>query len=176
MQELNFIDELIAEAESKETANSMAYYDMLILQAQSLEDKICELKLQADSEISLIQEWQLKKSAQIDKQLDSIRSKLQCYIIESELKTLELPHGTLKYRKNPDRAVITDMVKFMEHANPHVVTIVPEQVKPDLTKIKSFIKNTGTVPQGVELVPGEQVFSISYNVKEVFHGEAKARA
>ena len=47
--------------------------------------------------------------------------------------------------------------------HPVLLTIVPETAKADLNKIKSYIKRSGRVPKGCELIRGELKFSISIN-------------
>lgn len=76
------------------------------------------------------------------------------------MKTIELPHGTLKLRKQPDKVEITNMEVFLANANSQMVTVIPETVKPDITKIKAFIKMTSKVPDGVSLIEGTEKFSL----------------
>jgi hypothetical protein len=57
MQETsNFIDELIAEAEEKEEQQTLAYFDMLIVDIIQHQKQINEIKEQAKREIELINE------------------------------------------------------------------------------------------------------------------------
>jgi len=163
MNEITFIDELLAEVEAKEESNSLAYFDMLVLQSKALETKKNEITQQAQLEVSVITEWRDKKTAEIDRQIEYLKSRLKAYLTELNVKTLELPHGILKFRKNPDRVTITDMEIFMKNAMPETVTVIPEQVRPDLTKIKAHIKSTGEIPSGVELITGENNFTITYH-------------
>ena len=75
------------------------------------------------------------------------------------VKTLDLPNGTMKLHKKPDRVEITDINEFLASANVEILTIIPEQVKPDLNKIKSLIKRTGKAPVGTQLIEGVETFS-----------------
>jgi len=43
------------------------------------------------------------------------------------------------------------------------LNIIPETAKPDLLKIKAWIKRTGRVPDGVEVINGDEKFS--YTIK-----------
>jgi hypothetical protein len=76
---------------------------------------------------------------------------------EKECKTLDLPNGVLKMRKQPDKVEITDTDLFLQHAKPECLRVIPETVKPDLTKIKAYIKSH-FVPKGVQVIPGELQF------------------
>jgi len=176
MNELTFIDELLLEAEEKEEANTLGYFDMLVLKASTLENSLYDLTEQAEAEIKLIKDWHARKTAQVENQLSFIKSKLNAFINEQGLKTLELPHGTLKLRKHPDKVVISDMKLFMEKATTELVTLIPEQLKPDLNKVKAFIKSSGVIPNGVEYITGETSFSISYIKMEDSNGKDKIRA
>lgn len=53
------------------------------------------------------------------------------------------------------------MEVFLANANSQMVNVVPETVKPDLTKIKAFIKMTTKVPQGVNVIEGSEKFSLT---------------
>jgi hypothetical protein len=71
-----------------------------------------------------------------------------------------LPHGTLKLRKKPDKVEVEDLDQFLASATHDMVTVVPEQIKPNLTSIKSIIKKSGRIPAGVKLIEGEDEFSL----------------
>lgn len=49
---------------------------------------------------------------------------------------------------------------FLANANSQMVTVVPETVKPDLTKIKAYIKMSTKIPEGVTLIEGAEKFSL----------------
>lgn len=53
------------------------------------------------------------------------------------------------------------METFLAKANSQMITVVPETVKPDLSKIKSFIKMTTKVPEGVTLIEGKEEFKLT---------------
>jgi translation initiation factor 2 alpha subunit (eIF-2alpha) len=61
----------------------------------------------------------------------------------------------------PDKVEITDMELFLSKANSQMVTVVPESIKPDLTKIKAFVKMTTKVPEGVSFIQGKEEFKLS---------------
>jgi len=54
------------------------------------------------------------------------------------------------------------MEVFLAGANSQMVSVVPETVKPDLNKIKAFIKMTTKVPAGVNLIEGKEEFKLTF--------------
>ena len=158
----NFLDELLAEAELKEEQRTTAYYDLLVMEVGKLENQIAETFAEAEKEVQIINEWALKRNSVLQEKANLLKLKLESYIREEGKKTIELPHGTLKVRKMPDKVEIADMELFLSKATAQMVTVVPETVKPDLTKIKAFIKMTGgKTPEGVTLIEGKEEFKLS---------------
>lgn len=157
----NFLDELLLEAEQKEEQRTSAYYDLLIMEVNNLETEIANNFSEAEKEVQIINEWALKRNSIIQEKANLLKLKLESYIRQEGKKTIELPHGTLKIRKMPDKVEITDMELFLSKANSQMVNVIPESVKPDLTKIKSFIKMSTKIPDGVTLVEGKEEFKLS---------------
>ena len=163
----NFLDELLAEAESKENQQSEAYADLLIAEVGKLESEIAKNFKTAEEEINIIKEWSLKKNSIIQERANLLRLKLENFIKESGKKTIDLANGTLKMRKMPDKVEITDMETFLANANSQMLTVVPEQVKADLTKIKAYLKMTGGKPiAGVTLLEGKEEFKLTLKSQE----------
>jgi len=162
--EKSFIDELLEEEEAKEEQRTEAYYDLRLLQARELQEAIEVNFKTAEREVEIINQWALKKNMALHEQVGIINCKLEVYIPEKGLKTLEMPNGTLKLHKKPDKVEITNLKIFMKQAKPEMLTVIPEQIKPDITKIKAFIKQNYT-PAGVSFIEGKEEFS--YKIKEV---------
>jgi len=142
---------------------SLAVADLTIMQIQSLKLDVAHLTQEAEKEIQIIREWQDRQLLPILKEVEYLERKLHDFITLKDAKTIELAHGVLKLHKKPDRVEIADMDLFLKSATPEMITIVPEQIKPDLNKIKAFIKSQ-YIPEGVEIIPGEREFS--YKIKE----------
>src|ERR1035437_2591244 len=124
----------------------------------TMQEQIANNFAEAEKEINLINNWTLTRNSVLNERTQVLERKLEQFIRERQLKTLELPNGILKLHKKPDKVEIEDMELFLKHARPEVLTIIPEQVKPDLSKIKSFIK-TRPVPAGVNVIEGREEFS-----------------
>lgn len=159
----SFIDDLIKEAEEKAEMRTAAYYDILLLEIGNLQDRIADNFSEVEKEIELINRFALSRNATIQNKIDWLSKKLEAYIKEKGEKTIDMPHGTLKMHKRQDKIEITDLDLFLKHAKKEMLSIVPEQWKPDLTKIKSFVK-MGSVPKGVNVIGGDVEFS--YKIKK----------
>ena len=168
----NFLDELLEEVESKEKSERLAYYDLAIKEIAELEIEIAGIFSQSDRETAIIKEWALKKAATHQERIEMLMRKLECFLREEEKKTISLPHGTLKVRKLPDKIDVSNMEIFLKNAAGELLSVIPEQAKPDLSKIKTFIKMSGKIPDGVTVIEGKEQFSLKIN-QEVFHDTAK---
>ncbi len=158
----NFLDELLAEAEIKEEKQTAAYYDLLIAEVSRLENEIAGNFTEAEKEAAIISDWALRKNATLQERSAFLKLKLEAYIREEGKKTIDLPHGVLKIRKSPDKVEISDMEVFLANANSQMVNVVPESVKPDLSKIKAYMKMTGGKPiAGVTVIEGVESFKLT---------------
>ena len=163
MNESNFIDELLAEAEAGEQKLLKAHYDLILLEISKLQQHITDNFQQAELETQIINNWALQMNSKLQERITFYELKLEAYIREEGLKTIELPNGILKLHKKPDKAEITDIDIFLQHAKQELLTIVPEQVKPNINKIKSYIKLHKVIPDGVTVTEGKEEFSYKLN-------------
>ena len=161
--EVNFLDELLQEAELKEDEQTEAYFDLLLLQIKQLTKQIEYNFSQSEKECSMINSFVLHKNAQLQEKIRWSEMKLEAFIREKKEKTIALPNGTLKMYKKPDKLEIENLELFLKRAKPEMLTIIPEQVKPDLNKIKNYIKSK-PVPAGVKVIEGKEEFS--YKLRE----------
>lgn len=167
----NFIEDLLADAEAKEELQTEAYFDLLLLQIEQLQEQISANFSEAEKEIQIIKDWALRRNHGIQLKIEWMEKKLEGFIRERKQKTIDLPHGVLKYHKKPDKVEIANLDLFLEHALPEMLTVVPETVKPDLSKIKAFVKTHASLPQGVKFQEGKEEFSYKlHNRKEVENG------
>ncbi|MBS4033513.1 MAG: host-nuclease inhibitor Gam family protein [Ignavibacterium sp.] len=160
--EVNFLDELLQEAEVKEAEQTEAYFDLLLLQIKQLTKQIEYNFSQSEKECSMINGFVLHKNAQLQEKIRWLEMKLEAFIREKKEKTIALPNGTLKMHKKPDKVEIENLDLFLKKAKSEMLTIIPEQVKPDLNKIKNYIKSK-PVPAGVKVIEGKEEFSYKLN-------------
>ena len=167
LTETSFIDDLIAEAEEVEKKMHLAHIDLMLSEMRKLDIAIASNFAQAEEEKLIISDWAISKNVKLQEKVDRITDLLKLFMNsqDAEVKTIDLPNGKLTRRKGVDKIEIVDMEKFLENADKSMVTIQPEMVKPNLTKIKAFYKMTQKVPKGTELIEGEEKFTIK--IKEI---------
>lgn len=166
---MNFLDELLAEAEAKEQQLNYATVDLMLIELKKLKGEIEFNFEESARERQIIKDWALKKNSKLMERCEWIERKLEAFIVEEDKKTVDLPNGVLKYHKKPDRVEIVDMDSFLKSADKSMFTAIPETTKPSLERIKDFINRTGKVPPGVEKIQGQQEFS--YKLKETENGK-----
>ena len=155
----NFIDELLAEAEEKEQAQTRAHFDLLLLEIAKLQEEISNNFSESEKEIEIIKWWALERNSKLQNRTQYYERRLEAFIREEGEKTIDLPHGVLKLHKKPDKVEVVDVPAFLKHAHIDLMRIVPEQIKPDLNKIKLYHKNSGRLPAGVDLIEGKDEFT-----------------
>lgn len=170
-----FMEELLEDAEDKEEQQTEAYFDLLLLQIKQMQEQMARNFAEAEKEVKIINQWALNKNHALQVKIDLIEKRLEIFIRERKQKTIDLAHGVLKLHKKADKLEISNMDLFLKHANAEMLTIVPEQVKADLTKIKAFVK-THQIPKGITVIAGREEFSYKLNeTKEVENGQEEIR-
>jgi len=163
--EVNFLDELLMEVETKEQQQTEAGYDLMLLAIKKYQSEIKRNFEEGDKECQLIQNFVLSKNSQIQEKVNWLEKKLEAYIREREEKTISLANGTLKMHKKPDRIEVEDLELFLKNARKEWLTVIPEQLKPNLLAIKNHIKTRPT-PKGVKIIEGQIEFSYSLNKED----------
>lgn len=161
--EVDFIEQLLKEAEQKEEKQTAAYYDILLIEIGKLQDQIAQNFAEAEKEVNIIKQWALNKNSKLQNKINFLCLKLEAYIREEGVKTIELPHGELRYHKKPDKVEITNLDQFLSSATADMIRVVPEEIKPDLNKIKAYIKEKGRIPKGITIMEGKEEFSYKLN-------------
>lgn len=158
MEEKNFLDELLEEAERSEEKQTESYYDLVLLQVRTIKGEIEKNFSEAEKECEIIRNWALERNSKLSDKIKFLELKLEAFIKERDEKTIDLPNGVLKLHKKPDKIEVEDIELFLKNAKPEMLTVVPEQVKPDLNKIKSYMKTKPT-PKGVKVIEGKEEFT-----------------
>jgi len=159
----SFIDQIVGEAEENEQKLNCEMADMMLLEIRNLQEEIEQTFEQAERERTIIKTWAITKNSKLTNRIEWLSKKLELFLKEEGVKTLDLAFGTIRFRKQPDRIEIVDDKLFLNNATSNMLTIVPETAKADLNKIKAFIKRTGRIPKGCEEFPGEIKFSYKIN-------------
>lgn len=174
---MNFIDELLQEAEQAEENRRIELNnlraDQLLMGIQKLEVQIDEVNQLSEEEIKLVQDYRKSEVERLEKKMRWLGWNLEQFIRSSDQKTMRLPHGILRLRMGRDKVEVVDLETFL--ANPEnriLLRVVPETFHPDLLAIHEHLKTTGHIPDGVMLTPGEVKFSYSTIKKENGNGES----
>lgn len=82
------------------------------------------------------------------------------HIKDSRSKTLKMVNGRAGFRTTPDKIEYLDEDKVVEFAE---TKNIPVQIKKSVKKndIKSYIKETGEVPESVQVIPGVEKFYVT---------------
>lgn len=163
----NFMDDLLEEAEQKEEQLTESYYDLVLLEIKNLNQKIESNFREAEKECEIIKNWALARNNQLNDKVKFLELKLEAFIKERKEKTIDLPNGTLKFHKKQDKVEIEDLELFLKNAKPELVTVIPEQIKPNLVKIKSYIAKR-PIPPGIRVTEGKEEFT--YKIKGAEYG------
>lgn len=162
----NFLDEIASEAEKMEELQSESYYDLQLLELKELKSQITKNFSEAEKEIKIINDWVIRKNLKLQERMKFIEMKLEAFIKERRVKTVDLPNGILKLHKKPDKVEITDLDLFLKNAKPEMLTVVPETIKPDLNKIKSYVKTHNLPPPGIVVTKGKEEFTYKLTERE----------
>ena len=163
-EKLSFIEELLADVELREEQNTEAYFDLMLLQISELEEQIAKNFAVADEERRIISDWALRKNSSLQSKIEFAERKLEAFIVERGDKTIEFANGILKYHKKPAKVEIADIDLFLKNAKPELLNFT-ETVKPDLNKIRAYIKSHQP-PPGVNVIQGKEEFSYKINRKD----------
>jgi hypothetical protein len=163
MDEKNFLDELLKEAEQKEIQNSEAFMDLVLLEIKRINEKVAANFSNVEKEVELINAWAIKKNTILEERKKFLERKLEFFIKERGEKTISLPNGELKYHKKQDKVEITDMDAFLASANKELLTEVPATYKPNLNNIKKWVKMKSSPIAGITVIEGKQEFSYKLN-------------
>ena len=112
----------------------------------------------AQAQIDKIMLWKENELHKISGKTEWLSNGLREFLATTGKKSMKLPNGTLQTRKSPDKYVYEDEQTFMElHPN-----FVREKVvvSLDKTAVKKAVKETGEIPDGLDIVEGTTTFSI----------------
>ena len=171
----SFIDQILKEAEEKDQRLMESHLDLILIEIRKLEEEIEKNFDTAAQEREIIKNWALERNSMFSSRIEWLTKRLERFLKEENLKTLDLPNGILRIRKQTDKVTIVDEEKFYKNATSAILNIIPETAKPDLLKIKAWIKKTGRVPAGVEVTSSEEKFSYTIKKENGNNGKEKAR-
>ncbi len=163
---------MIEEAEQQNKKLEQSHLALILIEIRSLEENIEKNFDTAAQEREIIKNWALERNSMLQSRIDWLSKKLEGYLKEEEIKTLDLANGVIRLRKQTDTVSIIDSEQFMKHATKDMLNVIPETVRPDMLRLRAWIRNSGRVPPGVELIPGGLKFSYTIK-KEKENGKSK---
>lgn len=128
-----------------------------------LEDEISQYKSTAEKLMQEIETWLESKAKQKQSQIDFLSGRMEEYLRTREIKSMSLPAGIVGLRRQPDKVEVINEELFYEKADTSLIRKIPETQEPDLKKIKEHIKQTGEVPDGVDVVSQDSKFYYKLN-------------
>ena len=172
---MTFIDELIAESEIRDKAHQL---EMTKLRADQVLAALTVLETQADdvgklcdAEIKIIEEYRAVEHQKLAKKMGWLEWQLEQFMrstnAQTNEKTLNLAHGSIKLRMGRDKLEITDLEKYRPFAQSKgLLKQIPESYEPDMQKLQAHLKIYRTIPPGVSLIPAQTKFSYKTLRKE----------
>jgi len=124
-----------------------------------LRSDLAEIDSHAAQEIERIEAWANEQREKIAKQTEWLEAGLLAYLKGTGKKTLKLVSGTLKWREGRERVVIEDEKEFIETASDIFISR-KTTVKPDRQALLLFIRETGGLPDGVDLARSPGTFTV----------------
>ena len=142
------IELIESEERAEEHLRTLAYW-----QAEA-----ARIKDHADREVDKIEKWREAENEKIQRKIDWHEQGLRGFLWQSGAKTISLINGKLKRIKGRDRVEIPDVDAFVSQAPGEFLNV---KTIPDKTSVMAHIKETGEIPDGVDLVTGEDSFKVS---------------
>ena len=162
-----YLDEMFTSDEEKEEIKEEqspeVRFTRFLYKIKFIEQDIEKNKKIAEDTIKEITDWFDKRRNQLEKQIKFLSDQMQNYLIIQDLKSLSLPSGKIGFRNQVDKIEIINYDLFYNKALPELLRQVPESYEPDIPKIKMHIKNTGDIPEGLQLTPQDPKFYYKLN-------------
>ena len=152
----NYYEEFLEEVRE---ANTMADADYLLGKVADLDQQISDINGSAQKQLERIGLWQESRTASIKKQKDYYLPFLKAYMERLGKKTEKLVNGTLSLRKQQPLIEIIDEQLLL---NSGEFVRIKTTSSIDKAGIRTYIKETGDVPSGVDFK--EQPDKFSYKI------------
>ena len=152
----NYYEEFLEEVRE---ANTMADADYLLAKVADLDQQISDINGSAQKQLERIGLWQESRTASIKKQKDYYLPFLKAYMERLGKKTEKLVNGTLSLRKQQPLIEIIDEQLLL---NSGEFVRIKTTSSIDKAGIRTYIKETGDVPSGVDFK--EQPDKFSYKI------------
>jgi hypothetical protein len=170
MERIDFIEEILQQAETAENDRlqqlTRVQVDQFLMSVQALENEMEEIDKTANAEVEIIRSWAMKELDRLDLKRQWILRQLQYFLKESGLRSLRSAHGEIRFRKLKDRVQIVSVEQFIPVGQKLGLVRTKSAQVPDLTALLEYVKRTGEILPGTNMVLGEDKFYYSTNGKD----------
>lgn len=119
----------------------------------------------ANAQIRRANEWKEEELAKLNKRIQYHESGLIAYLQTQGKKTIKLINGTIKRIAGRDRVEVKDLGALMNWNDREGGNLIRIKYEPDKVAIKEHISSNGELPEGVDLVKGDDTFKVDTNQK-----------
>ena len=127
------------------------------------EERIKEAEEMKRAAIEHVNRWFERYTSDFQVTKMTMQDLLKPYIAEmikdQKTKNMKLINGTAGFRKTPERVEVKDETQLIAFAKTNGI---PVKIKESVSKtdVKTFIKKTGAIPEGVEFIEGSDKFYV----------------
>jgi hypothetical protein len=122
--------------------------------------EIAQIRAHADKERERIALWEREQIAKIAPKIRWHENGLRAFLESAGKKTLKLIHGTLKRIAGRSRVEVQDFEEFKKWNEANDYFMLRVKTEPDKVAVAAHVKATGEIPDGCDLVTGEDSFKI----------------
>jgi len=149
------IDEVV---EGQTTANKYLYV------IKKMRDEIENVKAVGQDQIEVAQAYIDSESHKRENTIAFLSQRLHLFMIGQDQKTMNLPNGALKIRVRQDKVDVVDEAKVLDwiksgSSDFDSMLRIKEMI--NKAEVRKYIKETGDIPDGVEVESQEPSFSIT---------------
>jgi len=135
--------------------------DVTCMKLIYLQDRIDEIEALYRQELDHLEKWRQCRTGILQRQYDWLSKSLESWLAATNQKTVNLPHGTLQFRKQLLKVEILDEQAVLDAGK-----FVRIRKSPDKSAIKQHYIRTGEIVDGVEIIAPEPKFSLKLIRKE----------
>jgi len=109
--------------------------------------------------------WLETANEKLNRQRSVLLSRCRQWLESTGKRSASLVNGVIKLRKRQDKLEILDKDSVL--SDPQFQRVIPAKVEIDKKAIRDYIKATGDIPKGVDLIPQSDQFSCTcYRIPE----------
>ena len=160
LQEINTSDSLIEDKvdEYKHLhVDSSLDADLLMIKIDEYEKEIQEVLDLCVAEMEYLKYWKELRINKLTDGLNWYKQNLEIWMIQSEKKSVNLPHGKAYYRKQPFKVEVVDENQIIKSGFTRITTHVDKKMLMD------HFKKTGEVVEGCEMIKPDEKFYVKVN-------------